>query len=50
LNDESTEAREARLRAQNRTTLFWIVVACLALGVLGFLFATWLKSHPPTAR
>jgi hypothetical protein len=50
LNDESPEAREARLKARNRAALFWISAACVALGALGFLFAIWLKGHPPTTK
>jgi len=47
LKEESTEERVARVaRAKNRIALALILVGCVGLGTLGFLFALWLRGRP----
>ena len=45
--EHAGESREARQRARNRTALFWISAACLALASAGYMFGRWLMAHPP---
>lgn len=47
MKEESPDDRASRTaRAKNRIALTLILVACVGLGTLGFLFALWLRARP----
>ena len=45
--EEPPDDRAARaIRTKNRIALTLILVGCVGLGTLGFLFALWLRARP----
>jgi uncharacterized oligopeptide transporter (OPT) family protein len=46
LSEEDLEKRMSEAKAKNRVALIWIIVACLILATLGFLYAVWLRGRP----
>jgi len=40
------QARDDDASRRNRTILFWITIACLALAAAGYAFARWMMTQP----